>query len=33
MANGIIEEQGSPEEIFGLPKSPLLQNFLRGINA
>jgi polar amino acid transport system ATP-binding protein len=32
MANGIIEEQGTPEEVFGSPKSPLLQNFLRGIN-
>ena len=32
MANGIIEEQGSPEEVFGSPKSPLLQSFLRGIN-
>ncbi len=32
MANGIIEEQGSPDEVFGAPKSPLLQNFLKGIN-
>ncbi len=31
MANGIIEEQGTPEEVFGSPKSPLLQNFLKGI--
>ena len=31
MANGIIEEQGTPEELFGAPKSPLLQNFLKGI--
>ncbi len=32
MANGIIEEQGTPEEVFGTPKSPLLQSFLKGIN-
>ena len=31
MANGIIEEEGSPEEVFGAPKSPLLQSFLKGI--
>ncbi len=31
MANGIIEETGSPEEVFGAPKSPLLQSFLKGI--
>lgn len=29
MANGIIEEQGTPNEIFGAPKSPLTQAFLR----
>ncbi len=29
MANGIIEEIGTPDEIFGSPKSPLLQSFLR----
>ena len=28
MANGIIEEQGSPEDIFDHPKSPLTQSFL-----
>ena len=28
MANGIIEEQGSPEEIFDHPKSPITQAFL-----
>ena len=28
MANGVIEEQGSPEEIFDHPKSPLTQSFL-----
>lgn len=28
MANGVIEEQGTPEEIFENPKSPILQNFL-----
>lgn len=31
MANGIIEEEGSPEEIFGSPKSPILQGFLSHI--
>jgi polar amino acid transport system ATP-binding protein len=31
MANGIIEEAGAPEEVFGAPKSPLLQSFLKGI--
>lgn len=28
MANGVIEEQGSPEQIFDNPKSPLTQAFL-----
>ena len=28
MANGIIEEQGTPEEIFEHPKSPITQAFL-----
>ena len=28
MANGVSEEQGSPEEIFDHPKSPLTQSFL-----
>lgn len=28
MANGIIEEEGTPEEIFDNPKSQLLKNFL-----
>ena len=28
MANGIIEEQGTPEEIFDHPKSPITQAFL-----
>lgn len=28
MANGVIEECGTPEDIFENPKSPLLQNFL-----
>ena len=32
MANGIIEEQGSPEELFGNPKSEILKSFLNGIN-
>ena len=31
MAGGIIEEEGTPEEVFGAPKSPLLQSFLKGI--
>lgn len=29
MANGIIEETGTPEEVFDAPKSPLLQSFLK----
>ena len=28
MADGVIEEQGTPEEIFGAPKSAKLRNFL-----
>ncbi len=32
MANGVIEEQGSPEELFGNPKSEILRSFLSGIN-
>ena len=28
MANGVIEEEGTPEEVFGNPKSELLQGFL-----
>ena len=28
MANGIIEEEGTPDEVFGHPKSPILQGFL-----
>ena len=28
MANGVIEEEGTPDEVFGNPKSPVLQNFL-----
>jgi polar amino acid transport system ATP-binding protein len=28
MANGVIEEEGTPEEVFGSPKSPVLQGFL-----
>ncbi|MBP3348314.1 MAG: amino acid ABC transporter ATP-binding protein [Clostridia bacterium] len=31
MANGVIEEQGDPEELFGAPKSTILQSFLSGI--
>jgi histidine transport system ATP-binding protein len=32
MANGIIEEQGAPEELFGNPQSEILRSFLSGIN-
>ena len=32
MADGVIEEQGDPEQIFGSPKSPILQSFLSGIS-
>ena len=32
MANGIIEEQGAPDELFGAPKSEILKSFLSGIN-
>lgn len=32
MANGVIEEQGTPEMIFENPQSQLLKNFLSGIN-
>ncbi|MBE6609662.1 MAG: amino acid ABC transporter ATP-binding protein [Ruminococcaceae bacterium] len=28
MANGVIEEFGTPEEVFGNPKSPILKHFL-----
>ena len=28
MADGVIEEEGTPEEVFGNPKSPILQGFL-----
>ena len=28
MANGVLEESGTPDEVFGNPKSPLLQSFL-----
>ena len=28
MANGVIEEEGTPDEVFGNPKSPILQGFL-----
>lgn len=28
MANGVIEEASTPDEVFGNPKSPLLQSFL-----
>ncbi|MBB3237103.1 ABC transporter ATP-binding protein [Phyllobacterium endophyticum] len=29
--NGIIEEEGPPEQLFGAPKSPRLQQFLRSL--
>jgi polar amino acid transport system ATP-binding protein len=29
MTDGIIEEEGTPEEIFSAPKSPRLQQFLQ----
>ncbi len=32
MAGGVIEEQGSPEDLFGSPKSEHLRSFLSGIN-
>ena len=32
MADGVIEEQGTPDELFGNPKSEHLKNFLSGIN-
>jgi ABC-type histidine transport system ATPase subunit len=28
MANGVIEEQGTPEQVFGNPKSEILKAFL-----
>jgi ABC-type histidine transport system ATPase subunit len=31
MADGIIEESGTPEEIFGSPKSPKTAAFLKHI--
>ena len=30
MADGVIEESGTPEEVFGNPKSEKTKNFLRG---
>ena len=32
MADGIIEEQGAPAELFGNPRSEVLRSFLSGIN-
>ncbi len=29
MADGVIEEQGTPEEVFGNPKSEKTKSFLR----
>jgi polar amino acid transport system ATP-binding protein len=31
LANGLVEEQGPPEQIFGAPQSPRLQQFLRTV--
>ena len=31
MANGVIEEQGTPDQIFGAPKSPITKAFLSKI--
>ena len=31
MADGYIQEQGAPEEIFGRPKNERLQSFLKSI--
>jgi polar amino acid transport system ATP-binding protein len=31
MADGYIQEQGAPEEIFGHPKNERLQSFLKSI--
>jgi polar amino acid transport system ATP-binding protein len=30
--NGVIEEQGSPSAIFGIPKSQRLQQFLAAVS-
>ena len=32
MANGVIEEEGTPDELFGNPKSPILKAFLGHIS-
>ena len=31
LANGLVEEQGPPEQVFGAPQSPRLQQFLRSV--
>ena len=31
MDNGLIEEEGPPEAVFGAPKSPRLQSFLKAV--
>lgn len=31
MDQGIVQEQGSPEEVFGVPKNPRTQDFLRKV--
>ena len=32
MADGVIEEQGAPDDLFGNPKSDILRSFLSGIS-
>ncbi|MEZ0215011.1 MAG: histidine/lysine/arginine/ornithine ABC transporter ATP-binding protein, partial [Xanthobacteraceae bacterium] len=32
LANGVIEEQGPPEQIFGAPKSERLKKFIQSIH-
>ena len=31
LADGLVEEQGPPERLFGAPQSPRLQQFLRSV--
>lgn len=31
LANGLVEEQGPPDQLFGAPQSPRLQQFLRSV--
>jgi ABC-type histidine transport system ATPase subunit len=32
MANGVIAESGTPEEVFGSPKNPATRAFLSGLS-